>query len=105
MTLFPAAFTSGVAYVLLALLSAVLVAVVTAAPPGMLEAVAGLALIGTLAASASSALAVAEERTAASVAFLLAASGLSFAGIGAAFWALAAGLLVRWIFKDRKPSL
>ena len=100
-----AAFTSGLAYVLLALLSTVLVAVVTAAPPGMLEAFAGLALIGTLAASVSSALAVAEERTAASVTFLLAASGLSFAGIGAAFWALAAGLLVRWIFKDRKPPL
>jgi benzoate membrane transport protein len=79
--------------------------VVTAAPPRILEAVAGLATIGTLAASISSALAVAEERTAASVAFLLAASGLSFAGIGAAFWALAAGLLVRWIFKDRKPPL
>jgi benzoate membrane transport protein len=96
-----AAFTSGLAYVVLALFSAALVTVVSAAPPGLLEAVAGLALIGTLAASVSAALAVAEERIAASVTFLVAASGLSFAGIGAAFWALAAGLLVRWILKDR----
>ena len=96
-----AAFTSGLAYVVLALFSAALVTVVSAAPPGLLEAVAGLALIGTLAASVSSALAVAEERIAASVTFLVAASGLSFAGIGAAFWALAAGLLVRWILKVR----
>ena len=96
-----AAFTSGLAYVVLALFSAALVTVVSAAPPGLLEAVAGLALIGTLAASVSSALAVAEERIAASVTFLVAASGLSFAGIGAAFWALAAGLLVRWVLKAR----
>jgi benzoate membrane transport protein len=99
-----AAFTSGLAYVVLALFSAALVTVVGAAPPGLLEAVAGLALIGTLAASVSSALAVAEERIAASVTFLVAASGLSFAGIGAAFWALAAGLLVRWILQNRRPQ-
>ncbi|MGK3957458.1 benzoate/H(+) symporter BenE family transporter [Arthrobacter sp. R4] len=96
-----AAFTSGLAYVVLALFSAALVTVVSAAPPGLLEAVAGLALIGTLAASVSSALAVPEERIAASVTFLVAASGLSFAGIGAAFWALAAGLLVRSLLKNR----
>jgi benzoate membrane transport protein len=99
-----AAVTSGLAYVVLALFSAALVTVVGAAPPGLLEAVAGLALIGTLAASVSSALAVAEERIAASVTFLVAASGLSFAGIGAAFWALAAGLLVRWILQNRRPQ-
>jgi benzoate membrane transport protein len=99
-----AAFTSGLAYVVLALFSAALVTVVGAAPPGLLEAVAGLALIGTLAASVSSALAVAEDRIAASVTFLVAASGLSVAGIGAAFWALAAGLLVRWILQNRRPQ-
>ena len=55
----------------------------------------------------ASALAVAEERIGASVAFLLAASGLSVAGIGAAFWALLAGIVVRWVLKDRsgKASL
>lgn len=41
---------------------------------------------------------------AASVTFLVAASGLSIAGIGAAFWALAAGLLVRWVLKDRRTQ-
>jgi len=96
-----AAFTSGLAYLVLALFSAALVTVVSAAPPGLLEAVAGLALIGTLASSVSSALAVAEERIAASVTFLVAASGLSYAGIGAAFWALAAGLLVRAVLNRR----
>lgn len=99
-----AAFTSGLAYLVLAAFSAALVAVVASAPPGLLEAVAGLALLGTMASAVASALAVAEERIGASVTFLIAASGLSFAGIGAAFWALAAGILVRWVLKDRKPQ-
>jgi benzoate membrane transport protein len=99
-----AAFTSGLAYLVLAAFSAALVTVVAAAPPGLLEAVAGLALLGTLASAIASALAIAEERIGASVTFLIAASGLSFAGIGAAFWALAAGILVRWVLKDREPQ-
>lgn len=98
-----AAFVSGLAYLVLAAASAALVTLVAAAPPGLLEAVAGLALLGTLAASISSALAVAEERIPACITFLLAASGLSFAGVGAAFWALAGGILVRWMLKSREP--
>ncbi|MGJ3190191.1 benzoate/H(+) symporter BenE family transporter [Paenarthrobacter sp. FR1] len=98
-----AAFVSGFAYLMLAAVSAALVTLVAAAPPGLLEAVAGLALLGTLASSISSALAVAEERIPACITFLLAASGLSFAGVGAAFWALAGGILVRWMLKSREP--
>ncbi|PRB42954.1 benzoate transporter [Arthrobacter sp. MYb23] len=98
-----AAFVSGLAYLVLAALSAALVTLVAAAPSGLLEAVAGLALLGTLASSISSALAVAEERIPACITFLLAASGLSFAGVGAAFWALAGGILVRWMLKSREP--
>ncbi|WP_416405416.1 benzoate/H(+) symporter BenE family transporter [Arthrobacter sp. LFS091] len=96
-----AAFVSGLAYLALAAGSAALVTIVAAAPPGLLEAVAGLALLGTLASSISSALAAAEERIPACITFLLAASGLSFAGVGAAFWALAGGILVRWMLKSR----
>ncbi|MEV7606713.1 benzoate/H(+) symporter BenE family transporter [Paenarthrobacter sp. NPDC089322] len=98
-----AAFVSGLVYLVLAVFSAALVTVVAAAPPGLLEAVAGLALLGTLASSVSSALAVAEERIPACITFLLAASGLSFAGVGAAFWALVGGILVRWMLKSREP--
>jgi benzoate membrane transport protein len=59
--------------------------------------------LGTLASSISSALAVAQERIPACITFLVAASGLSVAGIGAAFWALAGGILVRWMLKSREP--
>jgi benzoate membrane transport protein len=96
-----AGFTSGLAYLVLAAFSAALVTVVNAAPAGMLEAVAGLALLGTLAAAVSSALADAEDRIAPSVTFLMAASGLAFAGIGSAFWALLAGLAVRSLLVQR----
>jgi benzoate membrane transport protein len=100
-----AGFVSGLAYLLLGAFSAGLAALVAAAPAGVLEAVAGLALLGTLAGSTASAFAEPDERTAAVVTFLVAASGLSFMGIGAAFWALLAGLLVRMVLKNRnKPE-
>jgi hypothetical protein len=66
-------------------------------------AVAGLALLGTLSASLAGALAPAEGREAAAITFVVAASGLTFFGIGAAFWALAAGLLIRAVL-PREPK-
>lgn len=99
-----AGFTSGLAYLVLAAFSAALVTLVTAAPAGMLEAVAGLALLGTLAGAVSAALADAEDRIAPAATFLMAASGLAFAGIGSAFWALAAGLAVRLVLRPRSPG-
>ncbi|GAB4583479.1 benzoate/H(+) symporter BenE family transporter [Nocardia sp. IFM 10818] len=94
-----AASTAGFAYLLLALASGALVTLVAAAPEGVLETVAGLALIATLAAALTAALAPAEHRSAAALTFLVAASGVTLLGIGAAFWALVAGLLVRWLLR------
>lgn len=104
-----AGVTAGLAYLVLAAFSAALVTLVNAAPAGMLEAVAGLALLGTLAAAISAALSDHEDRIAPSVTFLIAASGLAFAGIGSAFWALLAGLAARWLLlprpeRDPEPS-
>ena len=90
-----------VAYLVLAAFSAALVAVVNQAPAGMLEAVAGLALLGTLASAVSAALADPEDRIAPAVTFLMAASGLAFTGIGSACWALLAGLVVRLVLRPR----
>ena len=89
-----ASYTSGWAYLVLALLSTALTTFVSAAPLDVVGAVAGLALLGTLASSLAGALSAAEGREAAAVTFVVAASGLAFLGIGAAFWALGAGLLV-----------
>ncbi|MGH3169798.1 MAG: benzoate/H(+) symporter BenE family transporter [Trebonia sp.] len=92
-----ASYTAGWAYLVLALLSAALTAFVSAAPANVVSAVAGLALLGTLAASLAGAMSEPEGREAAAVTFVVAASGLSMLGIGAAFWALAAGMLVRTV--------
>src|SRR5690349_49123 len=90
-----ASWTAGWSYLVLALFSAALVAFISVAPPSVAGTVAGLALLGTLSASLASALSAAEGREAAAITFVVAASGLTFFGIGAAFWALAAGLLIR----------
>ncbi|MFI9414796.1 benzoate/H(+) symporter BenE family transporter [Nocardia gamkensis] len=93
-----AAFTAGASYLLLALGSAALVTLIATAPAGTLETVAGLALLATLAAALGAALR-SEHREAGAVTFLIAASGVGFAGIGAAFWALLAGLIVRKVLR------
>ena len=65
-----------------------------ATAPLLVQAVAGLALLGALGGALAQALAKPEERDAALVTFLIAASGTSFYGIGGAFWGLVAGGLV-----------
>jgi benzoate membrane transport protein len=90
-----ASWTAGWAYLVLAVASTAFTAFVSTAPADVVGAVAGLALLGTLSSSLASALAPAEGREAPAITFVVAASGLTFLGVGAAFWALAAGLLVR----------
>lgn len=96
-----AAVSSGGFYILLGLASAAITALAAASPAGLLEAAAGLALLGTLGMAASSALADPSSRMSSLVAFLVAASGLSFAGIGGAFWALLAGLALRFLIERK----
>ena len=90
-----AALSAGISYVVLAGASGALVVLVGAAPAGLVEAVAGLALISTMATAVTASFADATGRMSGAVTFLLAASGLSVLGIGGAFWALVGGLVVR----------
>ncbi|MEV0433538.1 benzoate/H(+) symporter BenE family transporter [Nocardia sp. NPDC050413] len=97
-----AAATAGASYLVLGLASAALVTLIAAAPAGTLETVAGLALLATLAASLSAALTDPGDRLPGLVTFLVAASGTTLLGIGGAFWALLAGLIVRRILPAQK---
>jgi benzoate membrane transport protein len=99
-----ASWTAGWLYLALALFSAALTTFLSAAPADVTGAVAGLALLATLSASLSGALSATEGREAAAITFVIAASGLTFLGIGAAFWALAAGLLVRAVLPAFAPD-
>lgn len=98
-----AAFVAGLTALVLACTSGALVAVTEAAPAGIVETVAGLALLTTFAAAVVAALEDAQGRTSAAVTFLVAASGLQLAGVGAAFWALVVGLAVRATIERPRP--
>ncbi len=94
-----AAFAAGASYVVLAATGATLVALAQAGTTEILAVVAGLALLPTLAASLAGAFVSEGDRLPAAVAFMLAASGATLAGIGSAFWALVAGLAVRALLR------
>ncbi|MBZ5758717.1 MULTISPECIES: benzoate/H(+) symporter BenE family transporter [Rhizobium] len=89
-----AAVIAGIVYIVFGLLAGAVTAFVALAPPILIEAVAGLALIGAFSGSAMAAFQVVETREAAAVTFLVTASGVSFGGISGAFWGLIAGGLM-----------
>ncbi|WP_444666803.1 benzoate/H(+) symporter BenE family transporter [Cereibacter changlensis] len=72
----------------------VILAVIGALPAALITGIVGLALLSPLTGAASGAFAVPEQRFAAVVTLTVTASGVAVFGIGAAFWGLAAGLLV-----------
>jgi benzoate membrane transport protein len=82
---------AGAGYVVLGLFAGYFAAFIAASPPLLIQAVAGLALLGSLAGALAGALARDEERIPAILTLVTTASGISFFGIGAAFWGLLAG--------------
>ncbi|WP_231933312.1 benzoate/H(+) symporter BenE family transporter [Micromonospora coxensis] len=97
-----ASVTAGVGLALLGLGAGVATALVLLSPPVLIEAVAGLALLGALATAVSSAVAEPEGREAAVVTFVVTASGVSLFGVGGAFWGLLAGWLMLLLFRARR---
>lgn len=85
---------AGIAYVVFGLLAGAVTTFVSLAPSVLIEAVAGLALIGAFSSSAVAAFTNAETREAAAITFLVTASGVGFAGVSGAFWGLVAGGLM-----------
>lgn len=86
-----APIVAGLAYVVMGFGASAATAFMSASPPVLIEAVAGLALLPAFAASLIAALQAPEDREAAAITFLVAASGVTFLGIGGAFWGLLAG--------------
>jgi benzoate membrane transport protein len=102
---------NGVTCLLLAPLATTLAALVAAAPPGVVESVAGLALLGTFGAALAGALAVADgtpdpavARVPAAATFLVSAAGVTIAGIGGAFWGLLAGVVLHLALRRRAAA-
>lgn len=107
-----AAASSGATYLVLGLSSAALTSLVTLAPSGVVETVAGLALLGALTGALKGAIGEttsadtrSAETTAAVLTLVVAASGTTLAGIESAFWALLLGLVTRcWLLRGFTPD-
>ncbi len=99
-----AAATAGAGLIVLGLGAGVATALVAASPAILVEAVAGLALVGALAGALTAALADPDRRDAAVVTFVVSASGITAASISASFWGLVAGLAVLALGRVRGGS-
>lgn len=100
---FLAGVWAGVFYLVVGVFGATVAALLVALPPALIAAIAGLGLLGTIGGSLSSALSDERSREAALVTFLATASGVTFLGIGSAFWGLVAGT-VTWAVTARRGA-
>ena len=86
-----ASAVAGATYVIIGLLAGAAGLLVTLVPVVLIEAIAGLALLGAFSSAIVGALSDARHREAAAVTFLFSASGVAFIGVGGAFWGLIVG--------------
>ena len=85
---------AGIFYLVAGIFGATIVSLFTAFPGALVTAIAGLALLGTIGNSLAAGLNDPDSREAAVLTFVVTASGLSWQGVGSAFWGLVIGLLV-----------
>jgi benzoate membrane transport protein len=99
-----APIAGGATYVALGLGAGAATALVAAAPPILIIAVAGLALLGAFTTGLVSAFEVPETRLTAAVTLIVVASGVVVLGIGSAFWGLLAGAVVMFVTRPRRAA-
>ena len=100
---YTASVSAGVLYIALGLAGGTIVSLMAAFPQALVLAVAGLALLGTIASGLSVAVKDEQQRDAALLTFLVTLSGVTLAGVGSAFWGVVVGGLAQWFWK-RRPS-
>jgi benzoate membrane transport protein len=94
----------GVGYVALAALAGVAAVLVARSPPVLIEAVAGLALIGAFGGAMLQAVQEEDGRLPGLITFLTTASGFALFGVGSAFWGLVLGLIAHQLFRARRSK-
>ena len=99
---YTAPVVAGIFYTVLGLAGGAVVALLAAFPKELVATVAGLALLGSIAGGLAQALAEPRHRDAAALTFLVTLSGISVAGIGAAFLGVVAGSLTLAVQHWRK---
>jgi benzoate membrane transport protein len=90
---YTAAVSCGAIYVVIGVFGAAVTGVLTAFPRELVVAVAGFALLGSIAGGLAVAVRDERHREAALITFLVTLSGLTLAGVGSAFWGVVAGAL------------
>ena len=90
---YTAAVMAGLVYIAMGLAGGAVVGLLVAFPRELVAAIAGLALLGTIAGGLAAALKDEQHRDAAILTFLVTLSGVSFFGIGSAFWGVVVGSL------------
>ena len=98
---YTASVMAGVFYIALGLAGGAIAGLLAAFPAELVAAVAGLALLGTIAGGLSTALKDEHHRDAALLTFIVTLSGLSLAGIGSAFWGVVAGAVALGLQRRR----
>jgi benzoate membrane transport protein len=100
----PAPVAAGFTYLVLGLLASAAAALIAASPPVLIQAVAGLALLSSLASALAGALAEEESRLPAILTFVATASGITIVGVGAPFWGLVGGIGLMLLLKPRRVT-
>ncbi len=102
-----ATVTNGIGFIVFGLVAGFATALISAAPPILITAVAGLALLGSLVTAVAAAIEVPAHRIPAIATFLVTASGVVVVSIGSAFWGLlVGGVIMAWSafpWRRRRP--
>jgi benzoate membrane transport protein len=99
---YTAAVCCGLLYCATGLFAGAMVGLLLAFPRELVAAVAGLALLGTIAAGLQQAMHDDRHREPALLTFLITLSGVTLLGIGSAFWGVVAGVLALGVQRFRR---
>jgi benzoate membrane transport protein len=98
-----AGMANGVFYIVGGTMAATIVALFASLPKELVAVLAGLALLGAITSNLMGAIEDEQHREASVITFLATASGMSFLGLGSAFWGILIGLFAYLVLK-RKPA-
>lgn len=99
-----AGLASGASYLLAALAGGVLAGAFALLPPALLAALAGLALTGSLLSSLEASFREPAWREVALLTLVVTASGVTFLGVGSAFWGIALGLAATLVLRPGRTA-
>jgi benzoate membrane transport protein len=101
---YTASAAAGFLYIVLGLAGGTIVSLMAAFPKALILAVAGLALLGTMASGLAVAFKDEQQREAALLTFLVTLSGVTLMGVGSAFWGVVVGSLAQCLWRRRQQA-